>query len=63
MTTPVISVKDTTPVGALIPLLADHGVQAVPINADERLVGVVTRSDLLAVLAEHIARNDRAFSD
>ncbi|WP_232059105.1 CBS domain-containing protein [Kineobactrum salinum] len=49
--------------GALIPLLADHGVQAVPINADERLVGVVTRSDLLAVLAEHIARNDRAFSD
>jgi len=58
MTTPVISVKDTTPVGALIPLLADHGVQAVPINADERLVGVVTRSDLLAVLAEHIARDD-----
>jgi len=55
MTSPVITVQVDTPVGALIPLLADHGVQAVPVTDGQRLVGVVTRSDLLAVLAEHMA--------
>lgn len=55
MTSPVITVQADTPVGALIPLLADHGVQAVPVTDGRRLVGVVTRSDLLAVLAERMA--------
>lgn len=39
-------------IGILVRLLADGGVQAVPVvEADGRLTGIVTRSDLLAALA------------
>jgi CBS domain-containing membrane protein len=38
-------------VGVLVQLLADGGVQAAPVVDGDRLVGIVTRSDLLAVLA------------
>ncbi len=45
------SVAPDTPVGRLISLLADGGLQAVAVLEDGRLVGVITRSDLLQVLA------------
>lgn len=38
-------------VGVLVQLLADGGVQAAPVVEADRLVGIVTRSDLIAVLA------------
>lgn len=38
-------------IGVLVQLLADGGVQAAPVVEGGRLVGIVTRSDLLAVLA------------
>jgi len=60
MTTPVISVQPSTPVGALVPLLADRGVQAVPVVVEGRIEGVITRSDLLAVLADHVAHGPAA---
>lgn len=45
------TVTPETPVGALISLLADGGLQAVAVLDQRRLVGVITRSDLLQVLA------------
>lgn len=44
-------VTAATPVGDLIGILADGGVQAAPVLEGRRLVGLVTRSDLLEVLA------------
>ncbi|TWI35837.1 HPP family protein [Paracoccus sulfuroxidans] len=46
------AVAPSTPIGELIPMLADQGLQAVPVVQDERLVGIVTRSDMMRVLAQ-----------
>lgn len=51
MTTGVRTVHPGDGIGVLVQLLADGGVQAAPVVEDGWLVGIVTRSDLLAVLA------------
>ena len=51
MSVAVPSVVPSAVVGDLIPLLADGGTEAVPVLVDVRLVGIVTRSDLVSVLA------------
>lgn len=51
MTTDLRTVRPDEGIGVLIQLLADGSVQAAPVVKGERLVGIVTRSDLLAVLA------------
>lgn len=40
-----------TPLAALLPMMADGEVDAVPVLEDTRLVGIVTRTDLIAALA------------
>lgn len=45
-----------TPIGALLPLMADGDVDAVPVLSDQRLVGIVTRTDLVAAMARETAR-------
>lgn len=44
-----------TPAGLLLPWLADGRTEAVPVMEHGRLVGIVTRSDLLAALAHRAA--------
>ncbi|WP_301751613.1 HPP family protein [uncultured Erythrobacter sp.] len=51
MTANLRVVRPEDGVGILVQLLADGGVQAAPVVKGQRLVGIVTRSDLLAVLA------------
>jgi len=51
MTTDLTTVRPGDGVGLLVRLLADGGVQAAPVVEGDRLVGIVTRSDLIAVLA------------
>ncbi|HWL69286.1 MAG TPA: CBS domain-containing protein [Geminicoccus sp.] len=52
MTTGVLSVSPTVPVKALVALLAERALPGVPvIDAANRLVGMVTESDLLRRLA------------
>lgn len=46
------SVAPNDPVGVLVELLADGAVEAVPVVSSRRLVGIVTRSDFLALLAQ-----------
>lgn len=45
-----------TPIGALLPLLAEGEVDAVPILQDGRITGIVTRTDLIAAMARTTAR-------
>lgn len=46
------TVTEVTPLGVLIDLLAEGGQQAVPVLDDGRLIGLVTRADLIAALAK-----------
>lgn len=56
MTTDLPTVDATTPVAELLPLLADGGAEAVPVMEGTRIVGIVTRTDLLSALARSAAR-------
>ena len=51
MTIEVRTVAPADGIGVLVQLLADGGVQAAPVVLNGQLAGIVTRSDLLAVLA------------
>jgi CBS domain-containing membrane protein len=51
-----------TPLGALLPMMGDSDVDAVPILDYGKLIGIVTRSDLMAALARNLARSKEASS-
>lgn len=55
MTTGVPQATPATPVGALLPLLADGGAEAVPIVDGATILGIVTRTDLVSALAQRLA--------
>ncbi len=48
-------ISPDTPVGAILPLLSDGGTEAVPVVEGARIVGIVTRTDLVSALAQRIA--------
>src|SRR5450830_619035 len=53
MSTQVRTVLDSQPMVELVPLMSDQGLHQVPVlNAERRLVGMVTQSDLVAALYE-----------
>jgi CBS domain-containing membrane protein len=53
MSAPAHTLPDTAPIAALVPLMADVGYHHVPIvDAERRLAGMVTRTDLLGALYE-----------
>ncbi len=59
MTTDVVTLPEDTPVAELVPLMTDEGYKYVPIVDDEqRLVGVVTRGELIAVLHRALLGDD-----
>ncbi len=45
-----------TPIGALLPMMADGETDAVPIIEYGKIVGIVTRTDLVAAFARSAAR-------
>lgn len=45
-----------TPIGALLPIMADGETDAVPIIEHGKIVGIVTRTDLIAAVARRAAR-------
>lgn len=51
MTTPVVTLEENAPVAELVGLMTDSGHRHLPIvDDDDRLVGMVTRGELVAVL-------------
>ncbi len=48
MTRPVITVRDNAPVEAVAQTMLDHHIDGVPVlDANERLVGIITEGDLV----------------
>lgn len=46
-----------SPVAALLPMMADGDVDAIPVLERGRIVGIITRTDLIAALARQALRN------
>ncbi|MFC3053025.1 HPP family protein [Kordiimonas pumila] len=57
MDTAVTSVPHSTPVGNLLNLLSDQSIQVVPVTKEEKLVGIITRSDIIKLLMAEIGNN------
>ena len=55
METDTPRIAPDTPVGAIMPLLADGGAEAVAVVEGPRVVGIVTRTDLVSALAQRLA--------
>jgi hypothetical protein len=52
MSSPVVSVAPDADIGEIARLLANYRIKRVPVVHDGRVVGIVSRADLLRVLAE-----------
>jgi CBS domain-containing protein len=52
MTVPVVTVGEETEIDAIARLLTAHRIKRVPVLHDGRIVGVVSRADLVRALAE-----------
>ena len=52
MVSPVVTVGEETDVGEIARLLTAHGIKRVPVVRDGRIVGIVSRADLVRTLAE-----------
>jgi len=64
MSTHVISASEDTPLGDIADLLEKHRIKCVPILRDGKLVGMVSRSNLIQALASsHDRPYDAAVSD
>jgi len=54
MSEPVITVDSARPAVELIPLLCDRGLHCLPVMEAGKVVGVVTQTDLIAALSQHL---------
>ncbi|MGW5522524.1 HPP family protein [Gordonia sp. NPDC003950] len=57
MTAHLPVVTADTPIAALLPQLSDHGADAVPVVDGDEIVGIVTQTDLISVLARQAIGN------
>ena len=55
METGTARINPDTPVGAILPLLSDGGAEAVAVVDGPRVVGIVTRTDLVSALSQRLA--------
>lgn len=49
MTSDVIVADEETPIARIVALMQEHGIKRIPVMRGQRLVGVVSRADLLRV--------------
>jgi CBS-domain-containing membrane protein len=54
MTHDVITVSDTTPVADIVRLMESHGIKRVPVLRDGKLVGIISRRNLMQAVASRM---------
>jgi CBS domain-containing protein len=55
MSTNLITVVETTPAREIASLMHAHGIKRVPVMRDGKLVGIITRTDLVRALAQKLS--------
>jgi CBS domain-containing protein len=68
MTRPVISVGEDTPLARAADLMQGHGVKRLPVVREGKLIGILSRADLVRALAatgasQPAVRDDRAIDE
>lgn len=63
MSSDLITVGEDTPIGEIARTLEKHRIKRVPVVRDDRLVGIVSRADLLQAIAAGPARQSDAPTD
>ena len=58
MSTNPITVTETTPAREIASLMHAHGIKRVPVMRDGKLVGIVTRTDLVRALAQKLSETE-----
>jgi CBS domain-containing protein len=59
MTTRVVSVSEDTPLSEIASVLERNGIKRVPVVKDGKLIGIVSRSNLIQALASVVGRIDQ----
>jgi CBS domain-containing membrane protein len=63
MSSPVVTIEADAPVARLVSLMSDRGLRHLPVVDEERrMVGIVTRSELVAVLNQALVRAGASLS-
>ncbi len=63
MTKPAISVTPDTPLAEAAKLMCDRHIKRLPVEWSGKLVGVISRADLLACLARHLLETTDPFTE
>jgi CBS domain-containing protein len=56
MTSPVVCAEETTPLGTIADMLQAHGIKRVPVLREGKLVGIISRADMVRTLVTHAER-------
>lgn len=54
MTTDVVSIAETTQIGDIVDLLESRGIKRLPVLRSDKLVGIVSRADLIRCLGSKL---------
>jgi CBS-domain-containing membrane protein len=60
MTTPVVCVEPNTPLGDIATLLEKHRIKRVPVVQDGKLVGIVSRANLVQAILRRGGKTEQA---
>ncbi len=52
----VVTVGKETPLSEVVRLMEEHAIKRIPVIDDDRVVGIVSRADLVSALAEFLAK-------
>jgi CBS domain-containing protein len=63
MTRKVVTAREDTPIAEIVALLEDHGIKRVPVMRDGRIVGIVSRANLLRAFASRGVARGAAMSE
>jgi len=60
MSRKIVAASKETPLTELVELMEEHGIKRIPVTEEGRIVGIVSRADLMSALAERLSQSTKA---